>query len=339
MNKIIMLVAAIGLLFATVFALRGMINGMRSVQLRNHLGRVFGERREALANIAEGTHEYAKSMLTDAAITTRGLLYKIGSDANHIAVCGTTDVPIGIVNDEATAAEAEISVQLIGRGATKLMVADGVISAGALVYVGATGFVSASGTQIIGISLNATTTEGNPIEVIDVPPVSATPGVAASLYDAHTILYATTDNTPVALTVGASTIVGRKASGNIVALTGAEARLIAMSGLSSVVATPVAAAGSTVADAGQLGTTELAFITSDSAAKGVKLPTGVAGMQILVVNNSSTAAELYAASGGTVNGLSADASVVVPASKGLLCLCTAADTWVAFDLAAKATAS
>lgn len=44
-----------------------------------------------------------------------------------------------------------------------------------------------------------------------------------ALYDAHSILYATTDDTPVALTVGASTIVGRKASGNIVALTGAEA--------------------------------------------------------------------------------------------------------------------
>jgi hypothetical protein len=50
--------------------------------------------------------------------------------------------------------------------------------------------------------------------------------VAKSLYDEHSILYATTDDTPVALTVGASTIVGRKASGNIVALTGAETNVI-----------------------------------------------------------------------------------------------------------------
>jgi hypothetical protein len=47
--------------------------------------------------------------------------------------------------------------------------------------------------------------------------------VAKSLYDANSILYATSDDTPVALTIGASTIVGRKASGNIVALTPAEA--------------------------------------------------------------------------------------------------------------------
>ena len=46
--------------------------------------------------------------------------------------------------------------------------------------------------------------------------------VPHSLYDAHTILYAITDNTPIALVVGASTVVGRKATGNIVALTAAE---------------------------------------------------------------------------------------------------------------------
>lgn len=50
--------------------------------------------------------------------------------------------------------------------------------------------------------------------------------VGKSLYDANSILAATTDDTPAALTVGASTIVGRKASGGIVALTGAEALAI-----------------------------------------------------------------------------------------------------------------
>jgi hypothetical protein len=142
----------------------------------------------------------------------------------------------------------------------------------------------------------------------------------------------------VALTIAASRIVGRKATGNIVALTGEEARVIE-TGLSTVVAAPVAAAGTTVADAGQLGTATVVRITSDGATKGVKLPTGVAGMIIHVINTSATAAELYAASGGTVNGLAADASVVIAASTGLLCFCTAADTWTAFDMAALATAS
>lgn len=42
--------------------------------------------------------------------------------------------------------------------------------------------------------------------------------VPKATYDAHTILYATTDNTPVALTVGEQTVVGRATGGNISAL-------------------------------------------------------------------------------------------------------------------------
>ncbi len=106
-----------------------------------------------------------------------------------------------------------------------------------------------------------------------------------------------------------------------------------------VVTVPVAAAGSTVADAGQLASANIVHITSDSAAKGVKLATGVLGDEITIVNDSSTACELYAASGGTVNGLAADASVVIAASTGVWAQCTAANTWISFDLGAKSTAS
>lgn len=47
--------------------------------------------------------------------------------------------------------------------------------------------------------------------------------VAKTLFNANTILIATADNDPAPLTVGASTFVGRKAAGNIVAMTPAEA--------------------------------------------------------------------------------------------------------------------
>ena len=81
---------------------------------------------------------------------------------------------------------------------------------------------------------------------------------------------------------------------------------------------PVAAAGTDVSNAGQLGAGNFVHITSDGATKGVKAPTAVLGDWQIVVNDSATACEFYAASGGTVNGLSADASVVIPASKGIL---------------------
>jgi hypothetical protein len=104
--------------------------------------------------------------------------------------------------------------------------------------------------------------------------------------------------------------------------------------------TPVAAAGSAVADAGALADVVITHITSDSATKGVKLPAvTTAGVVRIVVNNSSTAAEIYAESTGTINGAAADASMVIPASKGVLCISTAAKTWIAFDLPALAGAS
>lgn len=50
--------------------------------------------------------------------------------------------------------------------------------------------------------------------------------VTKSLYDANTILIANVDDTPLALAVGASTIIGRKAAGGIGALTPAETKTI-----------------------------------------------------------------------------------------------------------------
>lgn len=107
----------------------------------------------------------------------------------------------------------------------------------------------------------------------------------------------------------------------------------------SVTAAATAAAGSTYSDAEPLAATNTTFITCDSTAKGVKLPTGAAGDIMSVINSSSTAAKLYPAAGGTLNGLSANAAIVVPASKGVLCFCSAADTWTVFDMNAKATAA
>jgi hypothetical protein len=104
----------------------------------------------------------------------------------------------------------------------------------------------------------------------------------------------------------------------------------------SVTATPVSATGSIAGDAAALAATNTTFITSDSAAKGVKLPTGAAGDIMEVINNSTTAAKLYPATGGFLNGQAVDAAVVIPASKGVRCFCTAADTWTVFEMAAKA---
>jgi hypothetical protein len=50
--------------------------------------------------------------------------------------------------------------------------------------------------------------------------------VLESLFDAYSILYADSDNTPARLTVGASTIVGRKSTGGVSAMSASEVRAI-----------------------------------------------------------------------------------------------------------------
>lgn len=111
--------------------------------------------------------------------------------------------------------------------------------------------------------------------------------------------------------------------------------------LFKTIATPVAAAGAGggVAGAAALGAGNFLFVSSDGATKGVKLLTGVAGDVKFIVNTSATACNLFAASGGTVNGGGANVGCAIPASKGVFAVCSAADTWTIFDLTAHAGAT
>lgn len=63
------------------------------------------------------------------------------------------------------------------------------------------------------------------LQAADIPDVSAT-YVPKSLYDAQTILHATSNDTPVALTVTEQTLVGRITSGNIAALSAAQVKTL-----------------------------------------------------------------------------------------------------------------
>lgn len=129
-------------------------------------------------NIAEGTHENAKPYKVDAAVATRFLLAKIGSDAAHSAACGANDIPIGVMTDEAAAAEDLIAVELLGiSNRTLLMVASEAITAGEAVYTGAAGKVqdlpAGAGTYYkVGHALTAAGADGDLIEVQHCAPIA-----------------------------------------------------------------------------------------------------------------------------------------------------------------------
>lgn len=131
----------------------------------------------ALANIGEGIWSGAKTFRTDSAIASRGLLVKFGSDADHVALAGAADIPLGYVTDEAAAAEDPIAVELFGiQPKTAIGVASGVIANGALLVPDAAGKIrtlpaGAGNYWIIGRAAGAAGADGDPIHYIPLSPV------------------------------------------------------------------------------------------------------------------------------------------------------------------------
>ncbi len=138
----------------------------------------------------------------------------------------------------------------------------------------------------------------------------------------------------VAQTVGSGTV-------NIPDCLGTTKYIWMQSSAQGCIATPVAAAGAGggVAGSAALGSARVVLISSDGATKGVHLLTGVKDDIVFVLNTSSTAANLFAITGGTINGGGANVGCAIAASKGVICFCTAADTWTVFDLPAHAGAA
>lgn len=131
----------------------------------------------SLANIGEGFQPARKTFLADAALATRYLLVKSGTDAAHVAVCGASDQPLGIATDEPSAAEEGVNVDLLGiQSEGKILIASGTITAGAYVYTAADGKVQAEPTVAgtywrVGRALSATSGDGQKLEAIPLDPL------------------------------------------------------------------------------------------------------------------------------------------------------------------------
>ena len=303
-----------------------------------------------------------KTYLAAAAIGVN-LRVKITSGSTKpptINVAGAADPSIG-VTEAAVLAAGPVAILLTNAQGTKKMHATGAITSGNTVYAAAAGKVASSGTVVEGQAQETTTTTGDIFEVMpthnsdiataivgttavgfEVDTDSSTPKIKLLSVAAGTGDFTTT-LTPEGTLSGDNTITVPEADGDVLAAVALAQTLtnktLAISSVDSITATPVAAAGSVTGDAAALGSTKTVYVSSDGAAKGVILETGTAGMIKNVINTSSTACEIYPATGGTLNGAAANASMVVPASSGVLCICSAADTWKVYDMASEATAS
>ena len=103
------------------------------------------------ANIGEGTYPAGvRSYLPDAATTARYLCYKVGTDGDHVAVCGAGDVPLGQSDDSADVG-IPIAINLFGqKPGTLRVVTDGTIANGDYVKTAANGTVTKASTTDAG---------------------------------------------------------------------------------------------------------------------------------------------------------------------------------------------
>ncbi len=133
-----------------------------------------------LSNIAEGVHgDGCVTKKADAAQALRHALVMFGSDVDHVAVTtANTDIPLGICDDEAAAAEDNINVQvlgqksgtILGRAHASITQGDYLVPAAAGRVQTMTGLTSVT-TYIFGVALNAATTQDDLVEIAHCAPV------------------------------------------------------------------------------------------------------------------------------------------------------------------------
>lgn len=95
----------------------------------------------------------------------------------------------------------------------------------------------------------------------------------------------------------------------------------------------VAATGSTQGDAAALSE-GLNVVSAADGTKGVKLPTAVAGMMVIVKNTAAAALKIYPATGGAVNALSANAAYSITNLTSTLLVASSATQWYSVPLVA-----
>ena len=139
--------------------------------------RLFPPAHAEFANIGEGDFGHGRrSFLVDygtALTTSRYLLYKIGSDNDHVTTCGAGDSPIGQSDDVGDTNNQDVPIALNLFGAcpgTLRVITDGTVQNGNYVKAGANGQVTqaSAGDAICGARCSAPTPTANAGDTITI---------------------------------------------------------------------------------------------------------------------------------------------------------------------------
>ena len=150
-----------------ILAVAAMVNAFRGMRLAANT-----------YDAAIETHDATVRRTNDAAVTARHLLWQQGSTDNGVAVNIATTCPLGTIDNEETGTGKGQTINLLGKGPTKKMVANEAITAGEQVFTAAAGKVQDTPTgatvYLVGTALTAAAADGDIIEVQDCTPVKMT---------------------------------------------------------------------------------------------------------------------------------------------------------------------
>jgi hypothetical protein len=143
--------------------------------LSSWVHRTLGDNRIALANYLTTLAGDEDTRIADAAIGRRTVV-KLGTDADHIDVCGTGDIPIGATRDGSAAIGVRCSFAQFGLYDKELEgTASGAITFGDMLVPGAAGTVRklpvASGTYYIIGRAKATVADGASVPYVPCFPI------------------------------------------------------------------------------------------------------------------------------------------------------------------------
>lgn len=124
-----------------------------------------------------GTHCGSITRKAEAAISLKHALVTQGTADDEVALCGASDIPLGVV-PTTCAIDESVPVELLGgNGSTIVGIASEAITAGERVFAAASGKLqdlpAGAGTYYqVGIALTAAAADGDEIEIMPTSPVA-----------------------------------------------------------------------------------------------------------------------------------------------------------------------
>lgn len=194
-----------------------------------------------------------------------------------------------------------------------------------------------TGAFDVTLAINQTLTAGRTLTVT-IPDAATSLSLGGNLTTANT--FATSGNFALTLTTTALTNVTLPVTGTLATLAGSETftnktLTTPQINAATVGVAATVTAGTNAQNQGALTSDINVVTTNASNPGGVTLPAGTTGRWVSVINKSANAINVYPATGASIDGLAANASVNLPVGAKLEFLAYATTTWVSSATGAK----